>query len=115
MRQITVPLLAALLLATASVPSAADEPDPLLTVEEVKPVRERWQDCVAAAVKNKIQGSRPVPFILDAAFQSCRRDEIALGNALRRRVGRASSKRIMDSLREFDRAVLTRIIQRMRE
>ena len=92
----------------------ADEADPFLSVAEAKPYRERWQDCTASEIKRSLPGSRSVEAVVDEAFASCKGRETALGQVLRRRVGAASARRIVTDLRDYDRAVLIRIIERLR-
>jgi hypothetical protein len=92
----------------------ADEPDPFLSVSEAKPLRERWQDCAASAVKPHLDTSRSAEAIADMALASCKAREAALANVLRRRVGLAAARRIVAELRTYDRLVLTRIIERLR-
>jgi hypothetical protein len=92
----------------------ADEFDPLLSITEAKPYRERWQECAASAVERELEGKRPVQAIVDGALNSCRDRESALAQLLHRRVGVRSARRIVSSLRDFDRLVLTRIVERLR-
>ena len=92
----------------------ADEFDPLLSITEAKPYRERWQECAASAVERELEGKRPVQAIVEGALASCRDRESALAQLLRRRVGARSARRIVSGLRDFDRLVLTRIVERLR-
>ena len=92
----------------------ADEPDPFLPLEQVKPYRERWQTCTASIVKRNLSGSRPAADIADIAFERCKAAEIALRNALKRRLGTASADRIVGDLRGFDRSLLIRVIEKLR-
>lgn len=92
----------------------ADEFDPLLSITEARPFREQWQECAASAVEREVEGKRPVQAIVEGALKSCRDRESALAQLLRRRVGARSARRIVSGLRDFDRLVLTRIIERLR-
>jgi hypothetical protein len=92
----------------------ADEEDPYLSVTEAKPLRDRWQDCTAAAVKRHLESSKPAEDIADLALSSCKSRETALANVLGRRLGAAAARRIVADLRGYDRLVLTRIIERLR-
>ncbi len=95
-------------------PVRADEADPFLSVVEAKPVRERWQDCTASAVKRHIDTDRSAEAIADLALAGCRAREAALVNVLSRRLGMRAARRIVSELRGYDRIVLTRIIERLR-
>ena len=92
----------------------ADEPDPFLSVEEAKPLREQWQDCAATAVKRHLDSDRSAEAIADLALGGCKKRETALANVLRRRLGLSAARRIVAELRTYDRQVLTRIIERLR-
>jgi hypothetical protein len=111
MRKILV-LLSFLL---AGAPAAlADEPDPFLSLEQAKPYRERWQTCTASVAKKNLSGSRPAAEIADMAFERCKAAETALKNVLKRRLGTASADRIVRELRGFDRSLLIRVIEKLR-
>src|SRR3712207_1549555 len=95
-------------------PARADEADPFLSVTEVTPARERWQDCTASAVKRHLDSNRPAEAIVDMALAGCRGREAAVVDVLRRRLGPSGARRIVSELRGYDRLVLTRIIERLR-
>ena len=115
MRIAVVYLMFLALVALVSFTAAlADEPDPLLSIAEAKPYRERWQDCAASAVERELRGARPAEAIVDAALMSCRDREAALARVLRRRIGASSARRIVEDLRAYDRLVLIRIVERLR-
>jgi hypothetical protein len=92
----------------------ADEEDPFLSVSEAMPLRQRWQDCAAQAVKRHLDSERPAEAVADLAFAACKSREAALANVLGRRLGKAAARRIVTELRNYDRLVLTRIIERLR-
>jgi hypothetical protein len=110
MRIVVLCIVISLLGSTAA---GADE-DPFLSVSEAQPLRERWQDCAAAAVKRHLDRGEPAEAVADKALGGCKGREAALANVLRRRLGMAAARRIVDELRTYDRAVLTRIIERLR-
>jgi hypothetical protein len=100
----------------AGAPAAlADEPDPFLSLEQAKPYRERWQTCTASVAKKNLGGSLPAAGIADLAFERCKAAETALKNVLKRRLGAASADRIVADLREFDRSLLIRVIEKLRK
>jgi hypothetical protein len=103
-----------LILFVASAGARADEADPFLTVSEAKPIREQWQACTAAAVKRHWESSRPAEAIADLALSGCKARETALVKVLARRLGTAAAGRIVADLRNYDRLVLARIIERLR-
>ena len=111
MRKILV-LLSFLLVGAPA--ARADEPDPFLSLEQAKPYRERWQTCTASVAKRNLSGSRPAAEIADLAFERCKAAEIALRNVLKRRLGVASADRIIGDLRGFDRSLLIRVIEKLR-
>jgi hypothetical protein len=99
----------------AGVPAAlADEPDPFLSLKQAKPYRERWQTCTASVTKENLSGTRPAAEIADIAFERCKAAETALRNVLKRRLGTDSADRIVMDLRGFDRSLLIRVIERLR-
>jgi hypothetical protein len=93
----------------------ADEPDPFLSLEQAKPYRERWQTCTASVAKKNLSGTRPAAEIADLAFERCKAAETALRNVLKRRLGTGSADRIVTDLRGFDRSLLIRVIERLRD
>lgn len=107
-------LLCMAILFVVGIPARADEEDPYLSVSEAKPLRERWQDCTAAAVKRHLESSRGAEDIADLALSACKVRENALVNVLGRRLGTAAGRRIVGELRTYDRIVLIRIIERLR-
>jgi hypothetical protein len=107
-------LLCMAILFVVGTPARADEEDPYLSVAEAKPLRERWQDCTAAAVKRHLESSRGAAEIADLALSTCKTRENALANVLGRRLGTAAGRRIVGELRTYDRIVLIRIIERLR-
>jgi len=112
MRKIFV-LLSFLLVGAAA--ARADEPDPFLSLEQAKPYRERWQTCTASSLaKKNLSSSRPAAEIADLAFERCKAAETALKNVLKRRLGMASADRIIADLRGFDRSLLIRVIEKLR-
>src|SRR5215211_2844802 len=76
----------------------ADEPDALLSISEAQPYRERWQECAASAVERELEGKRSVKAIVEGALKSCRPQESALTELLRRRIGIRSAARIISGL-----------------
>jgi hypothetical protein len=112
-----IPIVCFMILASLPASSSgvrADEFDPLLAIGEARPYRERWQACAAEAVERELQGQRPVKAVVDDALESCRDRESALARLLRRRMDARSVRRIVGELRDYDRLVLTRILERLR-
>jgi hypothetical protein len=114
MRIVALLILILFVAGVAGTEARADEADPFLTVSEAKPIREQWQACTAAAVKRDWESSRPAEAIAERALSGCKTRETALVKVLARRLGRAAARRIVTNLRDFDRLVLTRIIERLR-
>ena len=95
--------------------SLADEPDPFLSVEQAKPYRDRWQNCTASVAKQNLSGSRTAADIADLAFERCKGPQTALKTFLARRLGSASADRVIEDLRDFDRSLLIRVIEKLRK
>jgi hypothetical protein len=83
-------------------------------VAEAKPFRERWQECTVSTVETGLHRAASAEAVVDAALKRCRADERALARVLARRIGAVSSRRVVTELREYDRLVLTRIVERLR-
>ena len=95
-------------------PAWADEAEPSFLATAAKPLRDRWQGCTAAAVKAHLDSKRPAESIADLALERCKAQEAALGRALKAQLGQTRADRIVTDLREFDRSVLIRIIEKLR-
>lgn len=113
-------LAAATVLAVLAAPARADAPrppptaaplDPLQAVEDA---RERFLQCTAAAAKAGLRGPSPAPVLADLALGRCRAPEQALARALRRQVGVEGAERVLERVRESDRANLVRVIETLR-
>ena len=95
-------------------PAFADEPDPLDLPKEVQRLRDQWLQCTAAAAKEHIRGSRPAAAIADLALQRCRAREQAVARVMTRQLGARGAARVLELVREADRANLVRIIEGLR-
>ena len=110
-------IIAALCIAIAlvlGVPARADEDDPLGSIAEAKPLRDRWQECAATEVKGRLNKDQSAEAIAEMALVSCKAREAALMRVVQRRLGPPSAKRVVAELRAYDRMVLVRIIERLR-
>lgn len=114
MRSVVLIIAALMLSCGCRTVAIADEPDPFQLVAEARPFREHWQECTASAVEAGLRSAGSAKAVVDAALKRCRADERALARALSRRMGPDSSRRIVTELREYDRLVLTRIVERLR-
>ena len=110
MRTVAVALCFSLVMAAA----IADEPDPSEVLREIQPKRDLWLKCTAGVAKSYLGGKRDPASIADAALSRCRSQESTLRDALRRRVGKASSDHILELVRETDRLSLIRVIEMLR-
>jgi hypothetical protein len=92
----------------------ADEPDPSQILREIQPQRDQWLQCTAGVAKTYLGGRRGAASIANAALARCSSQESMLRNVLKRRLGKASSDRIMEFVRETDRSNLIRVIEMLR-
>ena len=113
-------LAAAVALALSAALARADAPRPpspavpLDPLQAVEGARERFLQCTAAAAKAGLRGSSPAPALADSALGRCRTPEQALARALRRQLGVEGAERVLERVRESDRANLVRIIETLR-
>ncbi len=69
--------------------------------------------CTAAAAKTDLRSSRPAESVTDAALQRCKAQEQPLARALDRQLGKDGAARVLESVREADRANLIRAIEEL--
>ena len=91
-----------------------EPPDPLDLPTDVQRLRESWLQCTAAAAKGHVRSRRPAPAVADAALQRCTASEQALARALNRQLGPEGAARVLDQVRESDRANLTQAVEALR-
>src|SRR5215207_6742045 len=91
-----------------------DAPDPLDLPTDVQRLRERWLQCTAGAAKAHVRSRRPAPAVADAALQRCKAPEQALRRALDRQLGPEGAARVLDQVRESDRANLIQAVEALK-
>ena len=92
----------------------ADAPDPLDVPADVQRLRESWLQCTAAAAKGHVRSRRPAAAVADAALQRCKAPEQALARALNRQLGPDGAARVLERVRETDRANLIQAVEELR-
>lgn len=111
-------LAAAVALALLAAPARADAPrapaTPLDPLQAVEDARERFLQCTAAAAKTGLRGPRPAAELADLALGRCQGAERALARALRGQLGAEGAERVLERVRESDRANLVRVIETLR-
>jgi hypothetical protein len=114
--RLLIPLSAMLLLAVN--PAAADEPPPIEVAKAVadraKPLRDRWEQCAAAAVRADLPSKTPAEDLAEQALTRCKPRETALGQFLTRQVGREQASRVTASVRRMLRINLILVINAFR-
>src|SRR3954453_9828528 len=95
-------------------PPEAQEPSPATLPTNVQQLRDRWMQCTAAAAKADLRSSRPAESVAGAALQRCTAQEQPLARALNRQLGKDGSARVLERVREADRANLIRAIEELR-
>jgi hypothetical protein len=111
MRTLAFVLTAALL---APPVALADAPDALDLPTAVQRSRDQWIECTATAAKAQLRGDRSAEAVADAALQRCRAREQALARVLDRQLGKDGAARVLQTVRETDRANLIRAIEAAR-
>jgi hypothetical protein len=94
---------------------AAQDLSPAALPADVQQLRDRWMQCTAAAAKTALRSSRPAEAVAAAALQRCRAHEQPLARALTRQLGQQGATRVLELVRETDRANLIRAIGELRE
>jgi len=69
---------------------------------------------MAAAAKADLRSFRPAESVADAALQRCTAQEQPLARALNRQLGKDGAARVLERVREADRANLIRAIEELR-
>src|SRR3954468_9297356 len=87
---------------------------PAAVPPNVQQLRDLWMQCMAAAAKPDLRSSRPAGAVADAALQRCKPQEQALGRALSQQFGQEGAARVLERVREADRANLIRAIEGLR-
>ena len=95
-------------------PPKGQAPSPAALPTNIQQLRDEWTQCTAAAAKPDLRGSRPAEAVADAALQGCKSREQALARALSQQFGKAGATRVLDLVRETDRANLVRVIEELR-
>src|SRR4051812_26360231 len=95
-------------------PSGTQEPNPAGLPTNVQQLRDQWMQCTAAAAKPDLRSSRPAEAVADAALQGCKPWEKALARALNQQFGQEGAARVLERVREADRANLIRAIEGLR-
>src|SRR3954470_22700683 len=95
-------------------PPKAQEPSPATLPTDVQRLRDQWMQCTAAAAKADLRSSRPAESVAEAALQRCTAQEQPLARALNRQLGEDGAARVLERVREADRANLIRAIEELR-
>ena len=95
-------------------PPEAQEPSPATLPTDVQQLRDRWMQCTAAAAKADLRSSRPAESVADVALQRCTAQEQPLARTLNRQLGKEGAARVLERVREADRANLIRAIEELR-
>ena len=103
-------LVAFLHLATAR----ADEPDALAVLTAVGPARERWLRCAGTQAAQLAPTQKSVELVADMAINRCTRAEKQVARILRKELGPARARRVLDAVRIQDRASLIRALESRR-
>jgi hypothetical protein len=91
-----------------------ETPIPAALPTDVEQLRDEWMQCTAAAAKADLRSSRPAEAVADAALQRCKAQEQPLARALNQQLGKDGAERVLDLVRETDRANLIRAIELLR-
>ena len=91
-----------------------ETPIPAALPTDVEQLRDQWMQCTAAAAKADLRSSRPAEAVADAALQRCKAQEQPLSRALNQQLGKDGAERVLDLVRETDRANLIRAIELLR-
>ena len=91
-----------------------ETPIPAALPTNVEQLRDQWMQCTAAAAKADLRSSRPAEAVADAALQRCKAQEQPLARALNQQLGKDGAERVLDLVRETDRANLIRAIELLR-
>ena len=95
-------------------PPAAQTLSPVALPTDVQGLREGWLQCTAAAAEGHVRSHRPAAAVADAALQRCKAPEQALARALNRQLGPDGAVRVMDQVRDTDRANLIQAVEALR-
>ena len=95
-------------------PPAAQSLSPIALPTDVHGLREGWLQCTAAAAKGHVRSRRPAAAVADAALQRCKAPEQALARALNRQLGPDGAARVLERVRETDRANLIQAVEELR-
>jgi hypothetical protein len=95
-------------------PPETQEPSQAGLPTKIQQLRDQWMQCTAAAAKPDLRSSRPARAVADAALQSCKPQEQALARALNQQFGQEGAARVLERVREADRANLIRAIEGLR-
>jgi len=95
-------------------PPKVQAPSPAVLPTDVQQLRDQWMQCTAAAAKADLRSSRPAESVADAALQRCTAQEQPLARALNRQLGKDGAARVLERVREADRANLIRAIEELR-
>jgi hypothetical protein len=89
----------------------ADEADPLLVVEDAKPLTDAWEGCAASYAKARLSTKLSPESVADQALRHCEPKAAKLSRFLTTRVGRKSAGNVMLLLREKYRSGLVAAIK----
>src|SRR3954469_6157445 len=89
-------------------PPETHEPSQAGLATKIQRLRDQWMQCTAAAAKPDLRSSRPAEAVADAALQGCKPWEKALARALNQQFGQEGAARVLERVREADRANLVR-------
>ena len=95
-------------------PPETQEPSQAGLATKLQQLRDQWMQCTAAAAKPDLRSSRPAEAVADAALQRCKPREKALARALNQQFGQEGAARVLERVREADRANLIRAIEGLR-
>ena len=95
-------------------PPETQEPSQAGLPIQIQQLRDQWMQCTAAAAKPDLRSSRPAGAVADAALQRCKPQEQALARALSQQFGQEGAARVLERVREADRANLIRAIEGLR-
>src|SRR3954447_25783200 len=89
-------------------------PSPAALPTDIQQLRDQWMQCLAAAAKADLRSSRPAEVVADAALHRCKAQEQPLTRALNQQLGQEGAARVLERVREADRANLIRAIEQLR-
>ena len=95
-------------------PPKAQSLSPAALPSTIQQLRDQWAQCTATAAKPGLRSSRSAEAVADAALQGCKPQEQALARALSQQFGTDGAARVLDLVREADRANLVRVIEELR-